>query len=266
MKEYTAIGKNHDVIKKIKQLKKNQKPASLYLVEDLSTLELAFKENFKIVDFIFCNERTYSKEASLVIDYYLEHALSSYVISNKTFESLASKDNSVGLYAIIEKKEYQLKDIKNDDIILVLDKLENAGNVGTLLRTADACKIKTIFLVDSVVNSNHHKIVQSSRGMILTKQIYDLSYNEAKDYLLKNNYTLYLGEPILGKPYNEYSYEGKVAIIIGSERFGINSDWYNEPHQKVYIPMYGIMTSLNVGIAGGILMYEARMSKEKRKK
>ena len=80
--------------------------------------------------------------------------------------------------------------------------------------------------------------------------------------ILNNNYDIYLGEPILGKPYNEYNYEGKVALIVGNERYGINSKWYENEHKKVFIPMFGEMTSLNVSIAGSILMYEVKMKKE----
>ena len=71
-----------------------------------------------------------------------------------------------------------------------------------------------------------------------------------------------MGEPELGKSYNELDYHGKIAIVVGSERYGINPDWYNHPHQKVFIPMYGTMTSLNVGVAASILLYEAKLKRK----
>ena len=88
------------------------------------------------------------------------------------------------------------------------------------------------------------------------------TYDEAQNFLIKNNYNIYLGEPILGKPYNEYNYEGKIALVVGNERYGITSNWYQYDHFKVFIPMYGEMKSLNVSIAGSILMYEVKMKKE----
>ena len=259
MSRYINISKSHEIIKTIKQLKASSKPKHLYLVEDLSILKLCM-ENRNVIDtFVFCDELEYSPEANELIEYCLLNAKQSYSISNKTFQSIESKDNSIGIIALVEKNQPKLKDLS--DFVLVLDRLENAGNVGTLLRTADACKIKDIILVDKTVNPNNVKLIQSSRGMALTENIYELTYNEALEYLQNNNYNIYLGEPVLGKQHTEYNYEGKTAIVIGHERYGINPDWYNHKHIKVYIPMYGKMTSLNVAVAGSILMYEARMKK-----
>lgn len=259
MSRYINISKSHDIIKTIKQLKTSSKPKHLYLIEDLSILELCM-ENKNIIDtFVFCDELEYSDSAKKVIEYYLLNAKQSFSISQKTFQSIESKDNNIGLIALVEKSPVKLNNLS--DFVLVLDRLENAGNVGTLLRTADACKVKDIILVDKTVNPNNVKLIQSSRGMILTENIYELSYNEALEYLQNNDYNIYLGEPVLGKQHTEYDYKGKTAIVIGHERFGINPDWYNHKHKKVFIPMYGKMTSLNVAVAGSILMYEARMKK-----
>lgn len=266
MNNYQCISKNHEVLKIVKHLKKSSKPRNYYLVEDLSILELVISTKLPIEYFIFCNERTYQEQTLKLLNCCLEITKNAYAISNRTFESLESKENAIGFIAVIKKElidnlEKAQKSLQGD-LILVLDKLENPGNVGTLLRTADACRIKTIINVDSVVNINNYKLIQSSRGMVLTQTIIELPYEEASKLLLANNYTLYLGEPDLGKPYLSYDYQGPTAIVIGSERFGINPKWYNLPHQKVYIPMYGKMTSLNVGVAGSILMYEAKMKKE----
>ncbi len=259
MSRYINISKSHEIIKTIKQLKTSSKPKHLYLIEDLSILELCMENKNNIDTFIFCDELEYSEQANKVIEYFLTKAKNAYSISKKTFQSIESKDNNIGLIALVEKQKANLNNLSN--FVLVLDRLENAGNVGTLLRTADACGIKDVILVDKTVNPNNVKLIQSSRGMVLTENIYELSYEETLEYLQKNNYNIYLGEPVLGKQHTEYNYEGKTAIVIGHERFGINPDWYNHKHIKVYIPMYGKMTSLNVAVAGSILMYEARMKK-----
>ena len=91
------------------------------------------------------------------------------------------------------------------------------------------------------------------------------SYASVQSFLEKNAYSVYLGEPELGKSYDQYDYDGKVAIVIGNERFGINSDWYNHPNNKVFIPMYGKIGSLNVGVAASILIMQASLKRNEKK-
>ncbi len=263
MIEPIAVSKNHEIIKLIKQLKKQSKPDNLYLVEDLSVLEILKNQKIDLEYFLYVKENSYQEQTLEIINYFLNHSKNIYTISNKTFELLESKENHIGFIAIVKKENPNITKL-DDEIVLVIDKLENAGNIGTLLRTADSAGIKTIIEVDQITNPNHPKLIQSSRGTVFTLNIYQATYEEAQELLLKNNYEIYLGEPILGKPFNQYDYQNKTAIVIGSERFGINPAWYNHPHQKVFIPMYGIMTSLNVGVAGAILMYEVKQKKEQK--
>lgn len=264
MSEPVAVSKNHEIIKLIKQLEKSSKPDNLYLIEDISILEIIMNLNLELEHFIYVKEETYKEETKKIINYFLKNSKNIYTISEKTFETLKNKDNHIGFFGILKKDKKELKTL-NDDIVLVIDGLENAGNIGTILRTADSAGIKTIIEVDQKTNPNNPKLIQSSRGTVFTLDVYQASYEDAQNLLLAVGYDIYLGEPILGKPYDEYEYDGKTAIVIGSERFGINSNWYNNKHKKVYIPMYGIMTSLNVGVAGAILMYEIKQKKEKRK-
>ncbi|MDE6584169.1 MAG: hypothetical protein K2K15_02085, partial [Anaeroplasmataceae bacterium] len=93
-----------------------------------------------------------------------------------------------------------------------------------------------------------------------------MTYQEAQAFLNQKQYTIYLGEPELGLDYQKYSYEGKIAIVVGNERFGIQEEWYSHPHQKVFIPMQGTQNSLNVGVAASILAYEAYMKRRKDSK
>lgn len=264
MTDFIAISKNHDKIKLIKQLQKQSKPTDLYLVEDISILEILKNKKQELEMLIFVKEKEYKKETKNIIDYYLKHTKEIYTISEKTFESLKEKENHIGFFAITKIENKPLKQL-NDDIVLVLDKLENAGNIGTILRTAESAGIKTIIEVDQITNPNHPKLIQSSRGSVFLLDIYQTTYQDAQSILLNSGYDIYLGEPDLGKSYDEYDYKNKTAIVIGSERFGINENWYKNPHKKVYIPIYGKMTSLNVGIAGGILMYEVKQKKERQK-
>ena len=82
----------------------------------------------------------------------------------------------------------------------------------------------------------------------------------ALNYLKKQGFWI-IGTDMEGLDYKDVDYEGKIAIIIGSERYGIDKKWFEYPHKNIYIPMFGEMTSLNVGVAGSILLYQAKMNR-----
>ena len=176
-------------------------------------------------------------------------------------DSLLQKENAIKMIAVVKLPVTNYEELKKHNFLLVVDKIELPGNLGTILRTMDAVGADAIISVDPFTKLNNPKLVHASRGMNLSiKQLED-SYANVLSFLHNEGYTIYLGEPELGKSYNELNYQGKIAIVVGSERYGINPDWYNHPHQKVFIPMYGKMTSLNVGVAASILLYEAKLKR-----
>lgn len=256
------ISKNNEFFQLIKQYKKHPKN-EYYVVEELFILEMCLKYPCEVIGLLYCDELCYSDNVKTMINKFKTISKDVYQISKKTYNTLAEKENASGMIALIKKEYVNLNDITNEyEKVLVLDSIEIPGNVGTMVRTSDATDFDLVIMVNKVTGFSHHKAISSSRGMFLKVPFACVEYQEAQDYLLNNNYNIYLGEPILGKAYNEYNYEGKTAIVVGNERYGINSKWYDNKHKKVFIPMFGEMTSLNVSIAGSILMYEVKMKKE----
>lgn len=262
MGKIIKIGFQNPVIKEIKDLRKTSNPKNLTIVEDLSILELRKKYPFRVKYFLFNDEITYREETQETITYLKKISENCYAISSKIYEQITDKDNRQGLLAVCYLNDYQINDFKDKPLVCITDNLENAGNLGTILRTCDSCKCDLLINVDSKVNLNNFKVTSSSRGMIFKVPVINMTYLEAQNFLLENKYDIYLGEPLLGSNYCELAYEKKMAIVVGSERYGINKEWYNHPHIKVFIPMYGEMGSLNVGVAASIMLYEARMKKE----
>ena len=256
------ISKNNEFFQLIKQYKKHPKN-EYYVIEELFILEMCLKYPCEVIGLLYCDELCYSDNVKSIIANFNKITNNIYKISKKTYNSLAEKDNASGIIALVKKEYVNLNNTSKEyEKVLVLDSIEIPGNVGTMIRTADATDFDLIIMVNKVTSFSHHKTISSSRGMFLKVQCACVDYQEAQQYLLNNNYNIYLGEPILGKSFNEYSYNGKTAIVVGNERYGINSKWYENEHKKVFIPMFGEMTSLNVSIAGSILMYEVKMKKE----
>lgn len=257
------ISKSHDKYKEMKAILKSSKESNFTATDDLQVLEIALKYNLKISLLLYCKETITKDETNLLLNELINKASESYEISESSYRGLETKENHAGIVAIIEMPKSSLDSFKNKDFIVVLDKLEIPGNVGTIYRTLDSISCDGVIMVDSITKINNPKITSSSRGCNLIIPTLEMSYDEAQEFLLKNNYDIYLGEPKLGLNYQEYNYDTKTAIVVGNERFGINSKWYDNKNKMVYIPMEGSQNSLNVGVAASIIAYEVYMKKSK---
>jgi len=257
------IAKNHEAYLKIKNgIKKNNIPNTT-ISDDLQVLKIAVDNNLEIDTLLYCYEIEYHSDTKLLLDKLISKAKESYEISLSSYNAIALKENHAGIIASIKFNEYKLNDLINKEFIFVLDRLEIPGNIGTIYRTLESIKCNAVILVDPVSKITNEKITSSSRGCNLIIPTVSTTYEEALNYLLKNDYDIFLGEPLLGKSYQDYDYKNKIAIVVGNERFGINPDWYNHNNKKVFIPMEGSQNSLNVSVAASILAYEAYMKRKK---
>ncbi len=255
------LGKDNIIYKELKD--KFKKENKNIIVDDLNSLTILLEYNYEILDFIYTDDIEYHDDTKKIIEKAASKAKHVYEVSKKLFEPFSSKENSIGFVAFVCPKEYTLNSIKNKEFLIVLDRLEIPGNIGTILRTMDSVKADALILVDPISKILNKKMCQLSRGANLIIPTIEDSYSSVLEFLLNNDYDIFLGEPHLGKDYQEYDYKNKIAIVVGNERFGINPDWYNHKHKKVFIPMEGHNNSLNVGVAASILMYEAYMKRKK---
>ena len=255
------LGKGNPEIKNLKDLYKKNTSSNLIIVEDLNSLNIALNENLTINKFFFVDDVEYHKDTKKIINEATNKAKEAYSFSKNIFDSLSLKENSIGFIAIIEINTISLNDLKDKKFIVVCDRLETPGNLGTIYRTMDSVCCDAMVLVDPITKFNNPLLTLAARGTNLIIPTCISKYDDAVKYLEDNGYEIYLGEPLLGKDYKSYDYNGKIAIVVGNERFGINSDWYNHKSNKVFIPMEGHNNSLNVSVAASILIYEAYMKR-----
>lgn len=258
------VAKSHPGIKEVMQWKQGTDKELYYVIEDLSMLQMAREAQLPCMRFIEISSHPYREEAEQVRQYFHAHASEVFAVSDKTMTNLLDKKNQVGLIGVFRHEGLSLAEIhpETHPFLLVLDRLETPGNVGTILRSADATHVSLVLHVDSTVHLNHPKLIAASRGMVLFQPMAKASLDEALAMLVEKGYRLYLGEPEAGRPHFAYDYQGPIALVVGSERYGIQQKWFQIPHVNVFIPMEGKMNSLNVGVAASLLLYAAY---EKRK-
>lgn len=266
--EITSPANNN--IKHVKSLhkRKYREAYDEFLIEGLRIIEHALDNNaeFKAVYYdegISSNERSnklFQRICSKNIDL--------YKVNTKIFKNISTTDNSQGILGVIKRKHYSLKDIikKDDFFLIILDRLQDPGNVGTIIRTADAAGVDGIIVLKGTVDIFNSKTIRSTMGSIFTLPI--VHVGDAGDLIdtLKLHDSDIISTSLEADSYHfQVDYGKKNAIIIGNEGNGISDELVKRSNIKVKIPMSGNAESLNASIASGIIIYELVRQKHFRK-
>lgn len=186
---------------------------------------------------------------------------STFEVSPELMGKISYRDNPSAVVSVLKARTPKtLGDATafNNDLILGLVSLEKPGNIGALLRTADALGIQTVFIIDSVLDRYNPNIIRSSTGAVFLDQLYMLSTTEALQFLRDRHYQIIAaavdGEFVL----TEMTFTTQTAVILGSEDTGLPAEWQSAAAARVRIPMRGKLTdSLNVSVSGAMFLYEA---------
>lgn len=179
------------------------------------------------------------------------------VLSSTLFSQLSSQENSQGVILVYKYEENDINMV--GDNIIVLDRVGDPGNLGTIIRTADACGYKDIVLVKGSVDCYNEKVVRSTMGSIFNINIYYIEEEELLKFLKERKYKIIstvLSDDCI--PYTEMKLEKRNAIVFGNEGSGIGENIIKNSDEKIIIPIYGSAESLNVAMACGIIIYKCR--------
>ena len=256
------VGEGHPAVKTVKSIQTNSKPnpRRLFIAEGFWLASLAIKDGIEVETLLVAPECVYTQECVTLVEKMLPFAESAYTVSAKVFQKISEKDKPDGILAICRMKEWTLADLVYDDkaVILILDGVEIPGNMGTLVRVADGAGADAVFIVNRKARLTHPKFIHSTMGAAFHVPIIEFeSVDECFDYLRSKQFTVYLADSRAEKMYYELPFGKRVAFVMGSERYGISRVWYDKDVDLVAIPMLGECDSLNVGVAGTVLLYEA---------
>ena len=235
------------LVKSLQQGKYRQK-YSMFFDEGIKNIELSLKSNYHMS---FAIAREDFIDNSLIKQ--LEDKLGEdkvLVLSEKLFSTISDTVNSQGIIAVFDMKKYE--DIKSDRV-LILDKIQDPGNIGTIIRTAESFSINTIFYTKGTADIFSPKVVRSTMGSIYFVnflRLDDLAKLKSEGYRI---YASCLENSISAK--GSFTDE-KIALILGNESVGVSQDLIMQSDKKIKIDMTGNAQSLNVATAGAILIYE----------
>ena len=187
-----------------------------------------------------------------------------YLLDDKLFNELSQTETSRTIIGVFSKPEWKKEDLATDKDILVLDSLQDPGNVGTMIRTAEAGGFGGIIASKGTVDVFSPKVVRASAGSVVRMPIITgLEYSEIIELVNELGKT---GIAAMGEGDREYwdcDFAKPLAIIIGNEGAGLSKEMGDFAEIKVRIPMEGDIESLNAAMAAGILIYEAKKQKHK---
>ena len=228
---------SNELVKNLKklQIKKYRDLEKLFLVEDEHLVNEALKLGI-VKEIITTTNNKYD--------------VPTYYVNDKIMKFLSSQVSSSKVIAVCHTLKE--KEIKGN--LIILDNLQDPGNLGTIIRSAVAFNFDTIVLGNTCVDLYNPKVVRSSEGMIFHINIIRRDLNTFID-AIKDNYTLVTTDVVDGKDIKDINYKN-IALVIGNEGNGVSSDIASKCDEKVYIKMNDNCESLNAGVSASILMYE----------
>lgn len=255
--------KDNTLFKYTKKLKerKHRTKENKYIIEGFRLVQEAFKANCNI-EYLIVNENGKDK----LNDYLSEYmdSIKIYVMKNDLFTQLVGTENTQGIIGVANINN-SVKDIKGE-FYLLCDKVQDPGNLGTIIRTAHAAGVSGIILTKGTVDIYNDKTIRSTMGSIFyTPIIYDndLSFLNS---LKENGFSLVATSLEESKNFFDEDLSGKVILSVGNEGNGISEEIFSLADKKVKIPMPGGAESLNVGVATSIILFEkVRQSLSKNK-
>jgi len=246
----------------LKEKSRERKQKGLFLIEGQRELLLALKGHYVLEHILVCQEVFCS---TTLLDDKLLQQHNVIEISKPVYHKLAHRDTTEGIIAVAQAKSFNLSNIcfnTSNPLILIAEAIEKPGNIGALLRTADAANVDAFIIANPKTDIYNPNIIRSSVGCSFTVPLATGTTNEVIDFLNKNKIQMYCASLQNAVPYHEANLNIPCAIIVGTEATGLSKAWRTPLAKHIVIPMQGKIDSMNVSVAAGILTFEAKRQRQ----
>ena len=233
--------------------KKARIESGLFLVEGIHHVGEAFEAGWEIESVLYASGLLTSPFAHDLIS---RLSFQPQPVTAQVMESLADKDNPQGIIAVVRQRKSQLKDIRPFLRAVALVSPQDPGNVGTILRTMDAVGVDALFLLDGGVEIYHPTAVRASMGTIFWKPIIQTSFDEFIKWSRQEKYQLIGTSAKADTDYHTLVLQSPWILLLGNEQKGLAKEQIVACDVTVSIPMLGRVSSLNLAVAAGILLYQ----------
>jgi TrmH family RNA methyltransferase len=246
---------------KIKSLLSLDKPRErrkqqLFIIEGKREIQWAIEAGYKIGNIFYCENIISESELGknladnrLVIP-----------VTQDVFDKIAVRENSGGVIAVAEMRVHSVDQIllSKNPLLLIVEAVEKPGNLGAILRTADAAGVDAVIICDPQTDFYNPNVIRSSVGCVFTKQIASSTSEEAIAWLKKNNLLIYCTYLSGAQRYDKTDFTKGCAIVMGTEATGLSELWVKNSNANIIIPMQGKIDSMNVSTAAAVVVFEAK--------
>ena len=268
-----VCGISSDDVNFVKSLVDNKcKDKDVFVCEGLWAVEKLIENNFDVSHFVYNQELLESgkiKAQDLEKIYRMsQYAKKVCAVSDKACTKISDRDGKDDFFVVAHLKKNTLQDLeklingKNSILAIVMDGLEQPGNMGAILRSFDAAGGDFAISTNRQARLSHSRLVRSSLGASFMIPCIEEDIEKVQMWLVKNNFKCVVTDLQAKKSYREIDYSGRIAIISGNEHTGISNSWRGlKTAESIIIPMLGSCESLNVGFASTLVSYEAGLQK-----
>lgn len=237
----------------LKEKSRERKKSGLFVIEGQREIELAKKAYYIFDSILVCSE-IFGDDFTALPE--CKH----YSITKNIFNKIAHRGSTEGIIAICHAKKHDLETItlKDNPLILVAEAPEKPGNIGALLRTADAANLDAVLIANPKSDIYNPNIIRSSVGCVFTTNIGEGSTDTIIRFLKSKKCKIYCAALTASKNYIDVDFKTPSAIVVGTEATGLSDEWLNNSDVNILIPMEGEIDSMNVSVSAAILIFEAK--------
>ncbi len=246
---------------KIKNLAKlhfkssERKLKKAFVIEGRRELSIAQRSGVEILEIFICDD-LYNENPVYPID--INNCEVTHV-SSDVYKKIAYRKDTEGVIGIAKTSYIDLNKLylPSNPLVLILESIEKPGNLGGILRTADATKIDAVIVCDPKIDLYNPNVIRSSLGCIFSNKVVLSNSDEVVKWLKEKRINIYATLPESSEDYYKMDFKKPSALVFGSESDGLSNIWKETSGYKIKIPMMGKIDSLNVSISTAVVIYEA---------
>ena len=262
LKQITSV-QNKEIkwLLQLQEKSRNRRKENSFVIEGQREISLAIKGGYTPLHLYFVPELIDFQEVLEISKSNTDNPAGITEINQEVYDKIAYRGSTEGLIAVFRTKENQLEELEfqtSNPLILVAEAPEKPGNIGAMLRTADAAAVDAVIIANPKTDLYNPNIIRSSVGCLFTNKIATGTTSEIIDFLKQRNIPIYAAALQASKPYQEIDFKQASAIVMGTEATGLSEEWLENSTQNIIIPMHGEIDSMNVSVACGILIFEAK--------
>ncbi|MBE6224258.1 MAG: RNA methyltransferase [Bacteroidales bacterium] len=241
---------------------RERRKEGLFVVEGLREIRACLRNGYKVRSVFYNACILAAEEIVKMFPAGVDADVALFSLSEAAYSKIAYRENTEGVVAVVEQKRLQLGDVVfgrrwSKPLVLVVESVEKPGNLGALLRTADACGVDAVLVCDPLTDLYNPNLIRSSLGGIFTNQVVACSNEEALGWLRANSINIFTAQLQDSQWYYNTDMVSPTAIVMGTESTGLTDFWREASNAKIKIPMLGELDSLNVSVSAAVLCYEA---------